>query len=85
MQYDQCNAYQNTNGIFFTDLETNNSKICVETQKTPNSQTNLRKKDTVPDLKHFCKATIIKTVYYWHKNRCMDQWNRMGISETNPH
>ena len=39
----QCNPYQITNGIF-TELEQKNLKICVETQKTPNSQSNLEKK-----------------------------------------
>ena len=38
----QCNTYQTTNGIF-TELEKNMFTICMEIQKTPNSQSNLEK------------------------------------------
>ena len=40
----QCNPYQITNGIFFTELEQKILKICLETQKTPNTQSNLEEK-----------------------------------------
>ena len=36
----QCNPYQITNGIFY-GARTNHPKICMETQKTPNSQSSL--------------------------------------------
>ena len=38
----QYNLYQNTNDITYRTI-TNNSKICMGTQKTPNSQNNLQK------------------------------------------
>jgi len=38
----QCNPYQTTNGIF-QRTRTKNLKICMETQKIPNSQSNLDK------------------------------------------
>ena len=38
----QCNPYQTTNDIFYR-TRTKNFSICMETQKTPNSQSNLEK------------------------------------------